>query len=116
MFLDVYKSIRDRRIEAKKRRKEDKRYSTVNETFKLSLNGAIGNFIQKYSWLYDPLANMKVTVNNQLLILKWIEMLYLAGFKTISANTKQHWCSKTSLIDWKSLKTHTLSASVMNAV
>ena len=86
--MDVYKSIRDRRIEAKKRRKEDKRYSTINETFKLSLNGAIGNFIQKYSWLYDPLANMKVTVNNQLLILKWIEMLYLAGFKTISANTR----------------------------
>ena len=116
VFLDVYKSIRDRRIEAKKRRKEDKRYSTINETFKLSLNGAIGNFIQKYSWLYDPLANMKVTVNNQLLILKWIEMLYLAGFKTISANTKCHWCSKTSLIDWKSLKTHTLPTSVMNVV
>ena len=86
-FLEVYKDIRDRRLEAKRRKKEAKKFSTLNDTFKLSLNGAIGNFIQPYSWLYDPLANMKVTVNNQLLILKWIEMLYLAGFKTISANT-----------------------------
>ena len=41
MFLKVYTGIRDRRIEAKKRRKEGKKFQTINETFKLSLNGEL---------------------------------------------------------------------------
>jgi len=87
-FLDIFGSIRARRIEAKRRRKENARFELINQTFKLSLNGAIGNFLQPYSWLYDPKANVSITLNNQLLILKWAEMLTLAGCKVASANTK----------------------------
>lgn len=87
VFLRVYKRIRDERLEAKKRKKESKQFAVKNETFKLALNGAVGNFNQEFSWLYDPKANMQITVNNQLLILKWIEMLTINGFKVISANT-----------------------------
>jgi len=65
---------------------------------------AIGNFLQPYSWLYDPKANVSITLNNQLLILKWAEMLTLAGCKVASANTKQYWCYKTFLIDWNILR------------
>lgn len=86
-FFKVFGSIRDRRIEAKRKRKENARYELINQTFKLSLNGAIGNFLQKYSWLYDPKANVSITLNNQLLILRWVEMLTLGGCKVISANT-----------------------------
>ena len=40
-FFEVFGSIRDRRLEAKKRRKENPRYELINQTFKLSLNGTI---------------------------------------------------------------------------
>jgi len=86
-FFQVFGSIRDRRIEAKRRRKEDPRFELINNTFKFSLNGAIGNFLQPFSWLYDPKANVSITLNNQLLILRWAEMLTLAGCKVASANT-----------------------------
>lgn len=86
-FFRVFGSIRDRRIEAKKRRKENSRFELINNTFKLSLNGAIGNFLQPFSWLADPKANVSITLNNQLLILKWAEMLTLIGCKIQSANT-----------------------------
>lgn len=86
-FFNVFGGIRDRRIEAKSKRKEDPRYELINQTFKLSLNGAIGNFLQPFSWLYDPKANVSITLNNQLLILKWAEMLTNIGCKIQSANT-----------------------------
>jgi hypothetical protein len=86
-FFRVFGSIRDRRIEAKKRRKESPKFELINNTFKLSLNGAIGNFLQPFSWLADPKANVSITLNNQLLILKWAEMLTLIGCKIQSANT-----------------------------
>lgn len=65
---------------------------------------AIGNFLQKFSWLFDPKANVSITLNNQLLILKWIEMILSIGCVVQSANTEQHWCYKTSLIDWNILR------------
>jgi len=37
----VFDGIRIRRIEAKRRRKESNRFELINQTFKLSLNGAI---------------------------------------------------------------------------
>ena len=40
-FFTVFGSIRDRRLEAKKRRKENSRFELINQTFKLSLNGTL---------------------------------------------------------------------------
>ena len=81
-FLKNFVKLRDERIEAKK-----KKDMTPAEGLKIVLNSAIGKTLNKNHWLYDPLVNVRVTINGQLYILMLIERLSLEGFKTISANT-----------------------------
>jgi hypothetical protein len=81
-FLEIYSKVREDRLQAK--RNGD---TVKNLTYKLSLNGASGNFQNAYSWMYDPIAVMKVRINGQLLLLKLTEMLLKIGANMKQLNT-----------------------------
>ena len=81
-FLEVYQTIIDRRLEAK--RSGDK---VVNESLKIVLNGSFGKFGSKYSILYSPDLLIQTTLTGQLALLQLIEQLELAGISVVSANT-----------------------------
>lgn len=81
-FLKKFKQIRDDRLIEKSRGNKIK-----SEGFKLIMNAAIGKTRNKYSFLYDPMVNLQITINGQLYILMLIERLTKAGFQIISANT-----------------------------
>jgi hypothetical protein len=81
VFLDIYKSLVDRRIEAK--RSGDK---TTADVLKIVVNGTYGKTSELFSSLYDPKLTVNVTVTGQLALLTLIEML--VGVATVvSANT-----------------------------
>lgn len=87
-WLVGYTQQYNKRIEAKKRKKEAKKFDTINKTFKLSLNGGgYGKTGEPNSWQFDPLVTMTVTINCQLFILMLCEELSLQEFEIISANT-----------------------------
>jgi len=81
-FLKNYTELRDDRLIAKKNKD-----MTPAEGIKIVLNSAIGKMLNEHHWLYDPIVNLKVTINGQLFLLMLIERLALSGFHTISANT-----------------------------
>ena len=81
-FLDVYKSLVDRRIVAK--RNGDK---ITDAVLKISINGSFGKLGSKYSALYAPDLLIQTTMTGQLGLLMLIESLTLAGIKVLSANT-----------------------------
>jgi hypothetical protein len=81
-FLEIYKDLTNRRIEAKRR--GDK---SEAETLKITILSVWGKTLNEHHWLYDPLVGLRLTVNGQLYILMLIEKLSLYGFKVISANT-----------------------------
>lgn len=81
-FLTVYKSLVDRRIQAK--REKDK---VTDAVFKIAINGSFGKLGSKYSALYAPDLLIQTTVTGQLGLLMLIERLALAGIKVLSANT-----------------------------
>ena len=73
---------RDKRIEAK--RNGDK---VNNEVGKLILNSLVGMFNNEYSFVYDPQANVSITLNGQLFIGYCIEKLIEKGYSVVSCNT-----------------------------
>jgi hypothetical protein len=81
-FIEVYGDLKTTRVEAKKRGD-----MVISDTYKLSLNGAYGNLINSYSWLYDPKQAMGITLNGQLFLSMLSEQLTDAGFKVDSINT-----------------------------
>ena len=81
-FLEIYGQVREERLEAKRNHQDVK-----NTTLKLALNGATGNYQNAYSWLYDPMAVMKIRINGQLLLLMLTEMLLKAGARLKQLNT-----------------------------
>jgi hypothetical protein len=81
-FLDVYRSIYDRRLKAK----DDKDTVTAN-VLKIVLNGSFGKFGSMYSRLYSPNLLIQVTVTGQLALLMLIEWLESRGIRVVSANT-----------------------------
>lgn len=81
-FLDVYKRIKDERIEAKHNGNTLK-----NLTLKLSINGLSGNLQSPYSFCYSPETVMKIRINGQLLLLMLVEKLININCKIIQANT-----------------------------
>lgn len=54
-FLEIYAKVREERLYAKKHKQKIK-----NETLKLALNGATGNYQNEHSWLYSPETVMKI--------------------------------------------------------
>lgn len=81
-FIDEYKSIYDRRLEAK--RTGDK---VTAETLKISVNGTFGKLGSRWSPLYAPEMMLAITLTGQLTLLNLIEMLEKAGATILSANT-----------------------------
>lgn len=81
-FLEVYKQIKEERVEAKHNGNKVK-----NETLKLALNGLSGNLQNEHNFCYSPEAVMKIRINGQLLLLMLAERLVQIGCKIIQANT-----------------------------
>lgn len=81
-FVEVYKQIRDERIEAKHNGNKIK-----NETLKLAINGLTGNLQSEFSWVYDPEAVLRIRINGQLLLLMYAESIMLIGGHIIQSNT-----------------------------
>lgn len=81
-FLEVYKQIKDERIEAKHNGNKVK-----NETLKLALNGLSGNLQNEHNFCYSPFAVMQIRINGQLLLLMLAEKLTQIGCRIIQANT-----------------------------
>ena len=81
-FLQVYRSIVQRRIEAKKAKNK-----VEAETLKIVVNGSFGKLGSKWSTLYAPDLLMTVTITGQLSLLMLIEALEIAGIQVCSANT-----------------------------
>ena len=88
-WLNMYCSNIKLRLDAKKQYKltKDPKYKTIDELYKLALNGAFGKTGEATSWQYDPFVSMSVTIGNQFEILMLIEMLEEAGIHVVSANT-----------------------------
>lgn len=81
-FLVVFRSILDRRIQAKHNGDQ-----VVNATLKIVVNGSFGKFGSKFSAFYSPDLMLQTTVTGQLSLLMLIEELELKGFSVVSANT-----------------------------
>ena len=95
-FLQVYNSIVETRIHAKneaaKAKKAGdkagaKRWKTIADSLKITINGSFGKLGNKYSALYAPQLMLQVTITGQLVLLMLIEMLEDAGISVISGNT-----------------------------
>ena len=81
-FIDVYKSLVDRRLKAK--HNGDK----VNaDSLKIVINGSFGKLGSRYSCLYSPDLLLQVTLTGQLALLMLIESIEFVGIEIISANT-----------------------------
>jgi DNA polymerase elongation subunit (family B) len=81
-FLTVYRSIVDRRLEAK--RNKD---TVTADALKITINGSFGKFGSQYSVLYSPELLIQTTVTGQLSLLMLIEWLESVGIPVVSANT-----------------------------
>lgn len=81
-FLDVYYTIYNQRVAAKKEGRK-----IENETLKLALNGLTGNLQSIYSWVYDPMMVFRIRINGQLMLLMLIEKVIEHGFQLIQSNT-----------------------------
>lgn len=57
------------------------------EALKIVINAIYGKFGSDTFWLYDRLAQLKVTINGQLMTMTLVEELELNGIHVISANT-----------------------------
>lgn len=82
VFLQVYRTIVERRLKAKAEKNKP-----VAESLKIVINGSFGKFGSKYSILYAPNFLIQTTITGQLSILMLIEMLEYAGIHVVSANT-----------------------------
>jgi hypothetical protein len=81
-FLDVYRSIRDRRLKAKEDGDE-----VTSSSLKITINGSFGKFGDMFSALYAPKLMIQVTITGQLSLLMLIERLESVGIPVVSGNT-----------------------------
>lgn len=89
-WLDGYTNVIEKRLAAKKLYKEtkDKKYQSVQEAFKLALNGgSFGKLGEPTNWQYSPKCGFQVTIGCQIDLLMLIEMFEINGIKVLSANT-----------------------------
>ena len=74
-FGDIYdKEIVQVRLDEKAKGKQGDK--DLIAAYKLAANGTYGKSNESYSWLYDPQYTMATTINGQLLITMWLELLY----------------------------------------
>jgi len=81
-FLNVYRTIVNKRIEAKRAGNK-----AVADSLKIVVNGTFGKLGNMHSIIYSPDLLFQVTVTGQLTLLLLIERLELAGIHVVSANT-----------------------------
>ena len=81
-FLDEYRTIYNRRIEAKKAGNK-----AIANGLKVPLNGSFGKMASRWSPLYSPDAALAITLTGQLTLLALIERLESKGALVLSANT-----------------------------
>lgn len=82
-FVDVYRTLVTRRLEAKKAGQ-----LVIAETLKICINGLFGKTGNRFSPFYAPELMINITVTGQLSLLMLIEMLSgHEGIKVVSANT-----------------------------
>jgi hypothetical protein len=81
-YLEVYKSIIRRRLDAK--HSGDK---VTADSLKITVNGLFGKYGNKWSIVYSPDVLIQITVSGQLCLLLLIEMIEGAGISVVSANT-----------------------------
>jgi hypothetical protein len=82
-FRQVYESIVNRRLEAKK----DEKRKREADSLKITINGVFGKLGNRYSIMYAPDLLLFVTITGQLLLLMLIEALENVGIHVVSANT-----------------------------
>jgi hypothetical protein len=83
-----YEKTTHQRINYKSRGKENRKFKSLAEMYKLCLNGGgFGMTSQKDNWQYDPFVTFACTIGNQFEILMLIEALEMSGISVISANT-----------------------------
>lgn len=82
VFIPIYKTIVDRRVEAKRQKNKP-----VAESLKITSNGTFGKLGSPYSILYAPPLLIQVTVTGQLSLLMLIERMEMAGIHVVSGNT-----------------------------
>ncbi|MGH9928620.1 MAG: hypothetical protein ACREA9_05235 [Pyrinomonadaceae bacterium] len=82
VFLKVFGKIVRRRLKAKELGDD-----VVAEVLKIVVNGSFGKLGSVWSCLFAPDLMIQVTVTGQLALLMFVEMLYLAGHRVVSANT-----------------------------
>lgn len=96
VFLDVFRSLVERRLHGKAMMKECKKkgdkegekfWSTEADGLKIAINGIFGKFGNMFSIVYSPDLLAHVTIGGQLSLLMMIDMLGWAGIPVISANT-----------------------------
>jgi len=82
-FLDVYRSIVDKRVSAKMA--GDK---VTADALKIVVNSLFGKFGNQYSTFYSPKLLLQTTITGQLYLLQLIELIELrTACKIVSANT-----------------------------
>lgn len=95
-FLEVFRTLVKRRLEAKKKAKDCKKigdeegarfWSIAADGLKITINGAFGKLGSQYSRLYSSDLMSQVTITGQLCLLMLIEAIELAGIPVVSANT-----------------------------
>lgn len=96
VFLEVFNSIVERRLDAKHNAAKFKTqgnkdlakdYKSVADSLKIVINGTFGKLGSKHSIFYSPDLLIQTTLTGQLALLMLIEMLELAGIPVVSANT-----------------------------
>lgn len=82
-FLEVTKIMVNDRLKAKAEGD-----MVVANSLKITINvGLFGKFNFAYSFLFDTLCTLTITINGQLTLLMLVERLALAGIPNVSANT-----------------------------
>lgn len=84
-FVEVF----DKDVYQERAKYPKKTHFTMNQTYKLACNAAVGKFNSQWSPLYDPLCNLQVTVNCQLAILALAEDILdnIPGAQLLMLNT-----------------------------
>lgn len=95
-FLDVYRSIVERRLAAKNAAKVAKKagdkelakhQTTIANSLKITINGSFGKLGSMWSKLYSPNLMIQTTITGQLALLMLIERLEMCEIEVASANT-----------------------------
>ena len=95
VFTKLVKYLRDTRVAAKDAGKNPNADYVVPgvpnkiaaEALKIVINSIYGKFGDENSFIYDRLAQLKVTINGQLMTMTLVEELELNGIHVVSANT-----------------------------